>query len=286
MRSPAYRHARREVVPALSRFDAREPAPLPHLLKQVVDECVNSNTILRLSMESAEKGLDKVRVVLHFCRLSIEEAPATARKAVVLALTVPQIRQHFDAAEETPGLRARYVIWDSSIDAWERKEWQRVVKRSDLLLITPQLFLDALEAKHLWMSQFCAVAFDECQHCFGGHPFSKILSDYCAHEPEGAIRILGLSTQLAKRKLRGDTERKAAVKRLERALCGPVKEASDLLAEAEISERDPDADTRGHQVPLRRQPPPPSSQQGPSDSGHSRSIQGSDEDNAEARDEI
>ena len=215
----------------VSEARRRSPDPvLSHSTKQVVDKCVKSNTILKLSAESTDKGLDKVLVSLHFCHLSIEAAPSSTKKAVILAPTVPLIRQHFDAAKKQPGIRAQYVIGDSSVDAWERREWQDVVERNDLLLITPMLFLDALSAEHLWMGQFCALAFDECQHCVGSHPYSKILSKYYALAPAGSIRILGLCTQLVKRKVKDDSEKKAAVKRLEKALCAPVRDAADLLA--------------------------------------------------------
>ena len=240
----------------VSEATRRTPDPvLSHYTKQVVDECVKSNTILKLSAESTDKGLDKVLVSLHFCRLSIEAAPSSAKKAVILAPTVPLIRQHFDAAKKQPGIRARYVIGDSSVDAWERREWRDVVERNDLLLITPQLFLEALRAEHLWMSQFCALAFDECQHCVGSHPFSKILSEYYALAPAGSIRILGLGTQLVKRKVKDDSEQKAAVKRLEKALCAPVRDAADLLAAIGAELPLASADAGSKTQTLQRTPP-------------------------------
>ena len=119
---------------------------VPQHLKRVVDECIRSNTILKLSAESAENGLDKVLVALHFCQLRIDAAPACARKACILVPTVPLIKQHFSVAKRTQGLRSKCVIGNWNVDNWGKQEWRQVVEQNDLLLITAQLFLDVLKA--------------------------------------------------------------------------------------------------------------------------------------------
>ena len=194
------REAAADHADADARLEADAALMLPQHLRRVVDECVKSNKILKLSAESDERGLDKVLVVVHFCRLCIDAAPATARKACILAPTVPIIRQFFDVAKRTPNLRARYVIGDSNVEIWKGKEWREVVERNDLILVSPQLFLNALERSFLSMGQFCALVFDECQHCVGAHPFSKILSEYFRpmQHPD-SIRVLGVGTTLVKR---------------------------------------------------------------------------------------
>ena len=203
------------------------------LTRRVVDECVKNNTIHKLSAESAAKGLDEYTVVLRFCRLRIDAAPPGARKALVLAPTVPLVRQYFNAARRTQGLRAQMIIGTSDVDAWGRKEWREVVERNHLVAITPQLFLDALKAEHLWMGEFCAVTFNECQHCIGSHPFSKIVSELAIMQPSDrvgcAIRVLGLGRRLFKAKIKDLAEQEAAVKRLAQALHANVRDAADFI---------------------------------------------------------
>ena len=97
-----------------------------------------------------------------------------------------------------------------------------MVEQNDILLITPQLFLDAMNAQHLWMGQFCALAFDQCEHCIThlksdsahSHPYSKIVSNHATKW----CHMLGLCTQLFKRKVKDPAEQNVAVKRLAKAL--------------------------------------------------------------------
>jgi ERCC4-related helicase len=196
----------------------------------IVDKCLKNNTILKLSAESAEKGLNRFRVVFHFCRLRIDTAPVGRRKACVLAPTVPLVRQYFDEIQhqrEGPGrinLRSRCIIGTPEVDSWSFGDWREVVEQNDPIIITPQLFLDALTVGHLEMSEFCALAFDECQHCIGSHgchshPFSRIVDSLVIRD---SIRVLGLGTHLVKKKIKDSAEQQAAVNSLERVLHAKV----------------------------------------------------------------
>ena len=205
-----------------------EVATVPQHLQRAVGECVKSNLILRFPEHRATR-LDRMLVALHFCRLCFAASPTRARKVCILAPTVPLVRKYFAFAQGTPGLRVQYVIGDAKVDVWTRNDWQDVVERSDLLVIVPQLFLDALRAEHIWIGQFCAFAFDECQNCIGSHPFSSFLSEYITIITTDSIRLLGLGTRLVKRKVKDTAEQQAVLQRLERALCATVRDAVDLI---------------------------------------------------------
>ena len=150
--------------------------------------------------------------------------------AVFLAPTVPLIRQHFEFAKNFPGLRAKYVIGDSTVDSWGRKQWNDAIDGIDVILITPQLFLDALTARNLELTHFCILVFDECQQCVGSHPYSRIFSDHYIHaRPAGSIRVVGLAETLVKRKVKEESEVKQAIRKLEKSMHSQMKEAESLL---------------------------------------------------------
>lgn len=201
-------------------------------LWRIADECVKSNTILALSSVCDDNGLGsldqaaKEFVVLRFCRLCIDTALVGAKKACILAPTAPKVKEYNDAAMRTPGLLlTQSIIGTADVDVWERKDWRDVVEQNDLLICTPQLFFDALRSEHIAMGEFCAIAFDECQHCIGTHPMAKIVSKY-AGKP-GHLRVLGVGRQLFTRKHRNCAE--GAVKQLEIAMQAHVRHASELM---------------------------------------------------------
>ena len=181
--------------------------------RHIVDECVKNNTILNLSPHGSPWSTQATRTCVAFCRERINAAPAGARKACILAPTVPLVRHYFNEARRTQGLHTQYIIGTAAVDAWERQQWREVVEQHELLLITPQLFLDALNAKWTWMSEFCALTFIECQHCIGTHPFGKIVE----HLNFDSVRVLGIFSY-HKRKNNNPGKRKAAMMSLENAL--------------------------------------------------------------------
>jgi hypothetical protein len=126
------------------------------------------------------------------------------------------------AARQQGHMRVQYITALSDVDAWGRTEWQAMVEQNDILLITPQLFLDAVTAQHLFMGQFCALAFDQCQHCIGSdeivhadsHPHTKIVHDHVNRW----CHMLGLCTQPFKKKHKDPAAQTLAMKRLTQAL--------------------------------------------------------------------
>ena len=180
------------------------------------------NVILKLRPEQAEKGLDKFDIVFRFCRLRIE---ATGRKACVLAPTVKRLKeflamaQWIDSVERLtrpgPGrrrLRVRCVVATFDVDTWGYSDWQDAILHCDILLVTPQLFLDAVTAGHLKIDDFGSLAFDECQHCIGSHPFAKIVLRF-----RNWIRLMGVCECFWKPKHKRSDKRNDAALSLQEA---------------------------------------------------------------------
>ena len=112
---------------------------------------------------------------------------------------------------------AKFVRGCSEVDSWEKGEWQSQLREVDILITTPQLFLDALEEKLVNFSIFGIIVIFECQHCHGTHPFAKICSLYV--KGNKCVRVLGLSTRLTKKKnMQSEAERMQAIARMERLM--------------------------------------------------------------------
>ena len=168
----------------------------------IAQECATSNTILKFSSESSIRGLNKFRIAFEFCRQRLEACPG--HKVCIVAPLVPLIKSYFEAAQLqhfAPGQRLfhfRLILGTSDVDAWGRAQWRTAVETTDIVLTSPQLFLDAVMAGHVALTMFCAVAFDECQHCIGSHPFSKLAQHILASGED--IRMLGICSRLHRRR--------------------------------------------------------------------------------------
>ena len=141
-----------------------------------------------------------------------------ARKAVIIAPTVPLIKQHFDIAKQVSGMRVRLVIGCAEVDAWDQQHWHEVLTRCDILLITPRLFLDALDSRGVGLGAFCVMVVAECHHCKGNHPLVKLFSEHYSRALQ--LRILGLSESgcLFKRTVKSVAEREQVLQRLSRLM--------------------------------------------------------------------
>ena len=133
------------------------------------------------------------------------------------------MRQVFKVAEQFGELSACHVIGSSEVDTWGKTQWEERLHDQDLLVTTPQLFLDTLCASHINLSLFGVIVLHECQHCSGSHPFAKLFSDhYVKPGCQGEIRVLGLSRNLVKRKVKDATERQRLIGRLEKTMKSQV----------------------------------------------------------------
>lgn len=226
---------------AVPDSDAESPE-LSEAANAVIGRCVEQkqNTI----WEVAEGGAEKTHVALEVSRRCLE-ASKDNRKAVLLAPTVPIVKQHAEVAEKYHQLRICHVVGSSKVDMWELAEWTDLVEKHDLLITTPQLFLDVLDLRHLSFSAFCVLIFDECHHCTGAsHPMARVIREhYFRRYPAtvSAIRIrsdsgqkpcvLGMSGNLVKRKKVKDAkEREKAIKKLEKAMDSQVMPVSGASA--------------------------------------------------------
>ena len=87
---------------------------------------------------------------------------------------------------------------------------------------TPQIFLDVLDARYLSLNMFCVLIVDECHHCAGSHPFARVFSEHYGRLKVRQLRVLGMSGNLVKRKIKDDKERDKAKIKLEKAMFSKI----------------------------------------------------------------
>ena len=187
----------------------------------------SENRILEVTEEVAGLNIDTTKVALEVCRQRMAHESVLVNISLYLAPTVPLVRQIHDIAMQFACFTPRLVIGNAEVDSWGKAKWCDLVSQHNLIITTPQLLLDTLDAKYLELSLFATVVVSECQHCSGRHPFARIFSDHYSRVPSGQIRVLGLSRCLVK----PGAERQRVIRQLERLMDSCVMDASNLCAD-------------------------------------------------------
>jgi ERCC4-related helicase len=189
----------------------RIPGTRTVFIQTLAEECVQKNTIYEFSRSNAAM---KLYVVAEVCRLCLSES---GRKGVIIAPIVTKVREYLEVAEhQIPNVRSKSILGNAQVDLWEHEKWQEEMLTADLIVITPQVFFDALDARYVLLDLFSIMVIDECQHCKGSRPLAKIFSKHYTHVH--GMRVLGVSTKLVDAKVTAVGGRTQAIRKMERLM--------------------------------------------------------------------
>jgi endoribonuclease Dicer len=118
-------------------------------------------------------------------------------KSVFLAPTRLLTDQQATAAEVQLQIRSKCYN-GNKYGGWSRDKWQEELRSFDMLVFTPQLFINVLNKAHLRLEQFQLLIFDECHHCIGDSSYAIIMGRY--FESEDKPRVLGLTASPVNKK--------------------------------------------------------------------------------------
>ncbi|RDX82989.1 Endoribonuclease Dicer-like 3a, partial [Mucuna pruriens] len=57
------------------------------------------------------------------------------------------------------------------VDTWNLTTWEKEISNNDVLVMTPQILLDALRKAYLRIEMICLMIIDECHRATGNHPY-------------------------------------------------------------------------------------------------------------------
>ncbi|RKP33184.1 P-loop containing nucleoside triphosphate hydrolase protein, partial [Dimargaris cristalligena] len=160
------------------------------------------NTIVVLDT-GAGKTFIATMLIQHFAATgaAVPMPPPTAglplperRLSVFLVNLVPLVVQQSRAIQTQSGLRVNAFCGDMGADNWNASHWDHYCQRSDVFVMTAQVFLDALRHAFLRLDQFHLLVFDECHHARKAHPYNRIMVEFYKREPPATRpRIFGLT---------------------------------------------------------------------------------------------
>ena len=155
------------------------------------------------SLVRADTGSGKTLIaILALRQLAAAPLPANNRRdnrkrlVVFLTPTTTLVSQQAQVIEAQTSLRVKSFVGAQGVDYWKRDKWQQELDEADVVVLTPQIWLDILRNAYYDLRDVQLVIFDEAHHAQKSHPYALIMREHyhplkARHEP--VPRILGLT---------------------------------------------------------------------------------------------
>ncbi|KAI0303519.1 hypothetical protein B0F90DRAFT_1896870 [Multifurca ochricompacta] len=122
-------------------------------------------------------------------------AQTSSQKKVIIFLVpkVPLVEQQGNFIAKHTALRVERLHSDISAGVMDRTWWGNLFARSDVLVMTGQIFLNILTHSHWSIDKVSLLVFDECHHARKNHPYTSIMSIYRACPETSRPKIFGMT---------------------------------------------------------------------------------------------
>ncbi|KAB2077248.1 hypothetical protein ES319_A06G088000v1 [Gossypium barbadense] len=120
------------------------------------------------------------------------ESTESKKLIIFLAPTVHLVNQQFEYIKDHTGLEVEQYYGAKGVDEWTLDCWEKETKEHDVLVMTPQILLDALRKAFLSLDMVSLMIIDECHRATGNHPYAKIMKEFY-HKSNNKPKIFGMT---------------------------------------------------------------------------------------------
>lgn len=160
--------------------------------QQAFEAALNKNTILYL-----ETGCGKTLVAVLLIKSLAKNTRLENDKRLIvfLAPTVILVQQQARVIRIHTDLNVGEYYGSKNVDTWSRAEWQTQIAEVEVMVMTPQVFLNNLQHGFLKMNIVELLIFDECHHAHKNHAYAQIMKGfYHVNVDKGRLpRIFGMT---------------------------------------------------------------------------------------------
>ncbi|KAI3682095.1 hypothetical protein L2E82_50127 [Cichorium intybus] len=144
------------------------------------------NTIAHLDT-GAGKTMIAVMIIKEVA-LSLKNQPSEKKLIIFLAPTRSLVEQQFKVLRESTDLMVDYYhgtkvgvgqnIDGKRVDEWDASVWEHETNKNQMMVMTPQILLDALRNAFVNFEMICLLIIDECHRATGNHPYVSIMKEF------------------------------------------------------------------------------------------------------------
>ncbi|KAI3801548.1 hypothetical protein L1987_29656 [Smallanthus sonchifolius] len=149
----------------------------------VYNVAMRRNTIAHLDT-GAGKHMIAVMIIKEVA-LSLREQLSEKKLIIILAPTRDLVEQKFNVVRESTDLLIDFYhgskvtnVDGKMVDEWDAAIWEYETNKNQVMVMTPQILLDALRKAFMNFEMICLLIIDECHHASGNHPYASIMKVY------------------------------------------------------------------------------------------------------------
>ncbi|XP_006645199.1 endoribonuclease Dicer homolog 3a isoform X3 [Oryza brachyantha] len=162
----------------------------------VYEVAMRRNTIVMLDTGSG-KTMIAVMLIKEFGK--INRANNAGNVIIFLAPTVQLVVQQCEVIKIHTDLDVEQYHGAKGVDQWTGPRWQEQLSKYQVMVMTPQVLLQALRSAFLILDTVSLLIFDECHHATGNHPYSRIMKEFY-HRSECKPSVFGMTASPVIRK--------------------------------------------------------------------------------------
>ncbi|KAJ8750873.1 hypothetical protein K2173_016054 [Erythroxylum novogranatense] len=163
---------------------------------KVFEVAMKRNTIAVL-----DTGAGKTMIAVMLIKQICEATRATGLKTLIifLAPTVHLVNQQYEVIRIHTTFQVGEYYGAKGVDGWTQNCWSKEVDENDVLVMTPQILLDALRKAFLNLEMVSLIIIDECHRATGNHPYSRMMKEFY-HKSTAKPKVFGMTASPVVRK--------------------------------------------------------------------------------------
>ncbi|XP_047956209.1 endoribonuclease Dicer homolog 2 isoform X1 [Salvia hispanica] len=145
---------------------------------EALEMALKDNTIVFFETGTG-KTLIAIMLLRSYSHLLRKPSPHIA---VFLVPTVVLVTQQSEVVALHTDLKVGKYYGEMGVDFWDEATWKQELDKYEVLVMTPQILLDALRHTFLRLDQIKVLIFDECHNARGKHQYACIMTEFYHRE--------------------------------------------------------------------------------------------------------
>ncbi|XP_011084676.1 endoribonuclease Dicer homolog 2 isoform X1 [Sesamum indicum] len=178
-----------------------DPVPFARSYQlEALEKALKQNTIVFFETGTG-KTLIAIMLLRSYAHLLRKPSPYIA---VFLVPTVVLVTQQSEVVATHTDLKVGKYYGEMGVDYWDAATWKDEKEKHEVLVMTPQILLNALRHRFLRLDHVKVLIFDECHNARGKHPYACIMTEFYHRELASSTlqlpRVFGMTASPIKAK--------------------------------------------------------------------------------------